>query len=242
MTTSYDFEKIRQQQHHLPDPAMQDEKFQAMLAQCRAFTLTSDERMYALHTAVQYLVHAKIPGAMVECGVWQGGSCMNIALTLQQQHVCDRDIYLFDTFEGMTPPESMDVDLLNRSATALLETPTESASTQCVAALEIVQRNMLSTRYPAEKIHYIPGAVETTLPARAPAQIALLRLDTDWYASTKQELTHLYPRLASGGVLIIDDYGHWRGARQATDEYFAQQSQKTLMHRIDYSGRLVVKR
>ena len=83
--------------------------------------------------------------------------------------------------------------------------------------------------------------VEETIPAQAPARIALLRLDTDWYVSTRHELEHLWPRLVSGGICIIDDYGHWSGSRQAVDEYLAEHDLQVLMHRLDYTGRLIVK-
>jgi O-methyltransferase len=72
-------------------------------------------------------------------------------------------------------------------------------------------------------------------PGRRPAQIALLRLDTDWYESTKHTLEHLYPRLAPGGVLMIDDYVHWKGSRQATDEYFSKTASPLLLGRVDYT-------
>jgi O-methyltransferase len=83
--------------------------------------------------------------------------------------------------------------------------------------------------------------VERTLPDRAPAEIALLRLDTDWYESTRHELVHLYPRLSAGGVLIVDDYGHWAGAKRAVDEYLGEQAEPLLLHRIDYTGRIAIK-
>jgi hypothetical protein len=102
---------------------------------------------------------------------------------------------------------------------------------------------MTATGYPSNKIHFIKGPVEETIPRQMPSpSIALLRLDTDWYESTKHELIHLFPRLSAGGILIIDDYGHWAGARQAVDEYFAGLPEKYFFHRIDYSGRLIVKR
>ena len=87
-----------------------------------------------------------------------------------------------------------------------------------------------------ERIHFVEGKVEDTIPAHAPERIALLRLDTDWYESTRHELEHLYPRLSRGGVLIIDDYGHWQGARQAVDEYFGD-AHAALLNRIDYTAR-----
>jgi len=105
-----------------------------------------------------------------------------------------------------------------------------------------VQANLGRTGYPAERIHYVKGKVEETIPATLPSRIALLRLDTDWYESTRHELQHLYPLLSTHGVLIIDDYGHWQGARQAVDEYFAASAEPVFLHRVDYTARLVVKR
>jgi hypothetical protein len=109
-----------------------------------------------------------------------------------------------------------------------------------VAAGE-VRAALLSTGYPAERVHLVEGRVEDTLPAAAPDAIALLRLDTDWYAGTKHELETLYPRLSPGGVLILDDYGHYEGARRAVDEYFADAGGRPLLSRIDYTGRVGVK-
>ncbi|MFH1017682.1 MAG: TylF/MycF/NovP-related O-methyltransferase [Pseudomonadota bacterium] len=240
-TDSYDFETTRQQQSHLPDPVLEDPDFLNVLEKSRPFTLTSNERMYALHRAVRYVIDAKIPGDFVECGVWRGGSCMNIALSLMQAGAVDRNIHLFDTFEGMTPPSSEDVDLLGRSAETLLDSPQESEPTKCFASLQEVRRNLASTGYPADRMRFVLGDVEVTIPDQAPERIALLRLDTDWYASTKHELKHLYPRLSRGGILIVDDYGHWRGARKATAEFFATLRPRPFLNRIDYSGCLAVK-
>jgi O-methyltransferase len=100
---------------------------------------------------------------------------------------------------------------------------------------------MASTGYDKQKVHFHQGKVELTIPAAAPDQIALLRLDTDWYESTRHELEHLYPRLSPGGILIIDDYGHWSGARKATDEYIEKYAPSLFLARIDYTGRIAVK-
>ena len=104
-----------------------------------------------------------------------------------------------------------------------------------------VRETLLSTGYPSERLHLVRGPVEETLPTGAPAQLSLLRLDTDWYESTAHELRHLYPRLSTGGVLIIDDYGHWEDARRAVDEYFDSEAAPLLLNRIDYTGRVAVK-
>jgi hypothetical protein len=153
-----------------------------------------------------------------------------------------RLLYLFDTFEGMTPPPPLDVDLNGNAAADMMnQGPRETNEFWAYASLEDVQANMLRTSYPNEKFVFVKGDVAETLPSRAPEQIALLRLDTDWYESTRHELETLFPRLAPNGVLIIDDYGHFEGARKAVDEYFATLDRPYLMNRVDYTGRLIIK-
>jgi hypothetical protein len=210
------------------------------------YTMTTVERVFALMQAVQYVVNARIPGSIVECGVWRGGSMMAVAKTLVQMGQMDRDLYLFDTFEGMTKPGAVDVSFTGEPAAAQYEHARRAASDDshsdwCYAPLADVRRNMLSTGYNAQHVHFVKGKVEDTIPAAAPDTIALLRLDTDWYASTHHELTHLYPRLSVGGVLIIDDYGYWEGSRRATDDYFRQLGSPIYLARIDHSARVAVK-
>lgn len=201
------------------------------------FTMTSKERVFALRQSVEYLVQNEIGGAIVECGVWKGGSMMAIARTLHELKVIDRALYLFDTFEGMSEPTAEDVDRASVPAREHLKTMAERYR----AEVEGVRKNLLMTGYPEEKIFLVKGKVEETIPGAAPDRIALLRLDTDWYESTHHELRHLYPRLVTGGVLIIDDYGHWAGARKAVDTYFAERGLRPLLQRIDYTGRICVK-
>lgn len=199
------------------------------------YTMTSTERIHALIHAVRHIVQNGIPGDMVECGVWKGGSVMAMALTLLQLGERDRAIYLFDTFSGMTAPSDRDVDYEGQQAGVILD------SVRCEAPQQEVENAVFSTGYAREKVHFVRGRVEETIPAHAPESIALLRLDTDWYESTQHELFHLFPRLVRGGVIIIDDYGHWRGARQAVDEYIAQNEVPLFLHRIDYTGRIAIK-
>src|SRR5262249_33819776 len=150
-----------------------------------------------------------------ECGVWRGGSMMAVARTLLEANAPNRDLYLFDTYEGMSAPTDADRDLSGQAARKLLEDSSrDEAEVWCYADMADVQRNVGLTGYPNELLHFVEGKVEDTIPEEAPAEIGLLRLDTDWYESTKHELEHLYPRLRNGGVLIIDDYGHWQGARK----------------------------
>ena len=168
---------------------------------------------------------------------------MAVALTLESLKVRDRDLHLFDTFEGMPRPQEVDVDMHGNSAMPVWEYTQigEDSSDFCRATLADVQAAMASTGYDKEKVHFHVGKVEVTIPSAAPDRIALLRLDTDWYESTRHELEHLYPRLSSGGILIIDDYGHWRGSQKAMDEYTEKYAPPLFLSRIDYTGRIAVK-
>jgi hypothetical protein len=215
----------------------------ALIARVKPFTMTSKERVFALRAAVRYVVANGIAGDFVECGVWRGGSSMAMALTLLELGVAERELHLFDTFEGMPPPQEVDARFDGVSAQTLLDRNEKTTDNPywAIAALEDVQRNLTATGYPAERLHYIKGLVEQTIPAHAPAQIALLRLDTDWYESTRHELVHLYDRVTTGGVIIIDDYGWYSGARKAVDEFFAMRGLHPLLQRIDRTGRLLIK-
>jgi hypothetical protein len=222
----------------LPDLS---EPQRSIIMAAKPFTMTTMERMAALISAVTYVTQNQTAGDIAECGVWRGGSMIPVALTLLAHGDRSRSLYLFDTFEGMTPPDEADRDLYGVSAGSQLKRDPQGTGIWCYASLEDVRANMLATGYPKDKIHFLKVKVEDTLPVHSPASLAILRLDTDWYESTRHELIHLYPLLRRQGVLILDDYGHWRGARKAVDEYFAELGGGVYLHRIDYAGRLVIK-
>ena len=210
----------------------------------RPYTMTSDQRVAALCDAVRYVVSNRIPGDIVECGVWKGGSMMAVARTLLESRDNTRHLHLFDTFDGMTAPTGEDVALTGETAADLMAASTDredAESVWCRAPLDVVRQAMASVGYDGSKIHYIEGRVEDTIPDSAPERIALLRLDTDWYESTRHEMIHLFPRLCVGGVLILDDYGHWLGARRAVDEYLQEHDVPLFLQKIDYTGRYAVK-
>jgi len=209
--------------------------------QVKPYTMTSVEKVITLVRSVQYLLRNEIPGDFLECGVWRGGSMMTIALTLQAAGQTNRELYLYDTFTGMSPPTPKDQRYDGTTAAEIMTIGGPGARVHAYASLDDVKTNLNRTGYPRDRIHYVQGRVEDTLPGTAPASICMLRLDTDWYESTLHELVHLYPRLVTNGVLIIDDYGHWRGSQQATDEYFRQLHPAPFLNRIDYSGRLAIK-
>jgi SAM-dependent methyltransferase len=220
-----------------------DEVFMSFFDRCKPYTMTSIERLYGLYQAVAYLQRHEIEGDIVECGVWRGGSMMMVALSLMHFRGIERDLYLFDTFAGM--PEPTDEDYKIGESTAAHEKweqlKSEDGSQWNYASVDEVRASMLSTGYMPERLHLVQGMVEDTLPQQAPERIALLRLDTDFYASTVHEFQHLYPRLAGQGVLIIDDFGTWAGSAQATQEYFEGNNIVMLLNRLDPGGRIGVK-
>lgn len=228
--------------HRLPVEATSEDA--ELIAALRPFTMTSGERLWSLINAVRYVVDTRIPGDLVECGVWRGGSVMAMAHQLVRMGVTDRHIWLYDTFAGMTEPTTHDVETATgMTASDMLANTarTEGNNVWCIADEADVRRNIASTGYPMDNFTLVVGDVVQTLPKTSPESIALLRLDTDWYESTRVSLEHLYPRLSLGGVCILDDYGHWKGARHAVDEYFAARGLRPYMHAIDFSGRVFLK-
>ena len=212
---------------------------------CRSvgpYTMTSPERIFALRQSVLHILKHNVPGDVVECGVWKGGSMMAVARTLLAGGDTTRNLHLFDTFEGMSSPTAADVNYRGETAPDLLSQSQNSTDwIRACGPLDEVKENMAATGYPPDQVAYVKGRVEDTIPQYAPDRIALLRLDTDWYESTRHELDHLYPRLSPNGILIIDDYGHWTGAKKAVDEYLEELGIPLLLCRIDYTGRIAVK-
>lgn len=206
-------------------------------------TMLSPDRVYAFMQATRHVVQTNVPGAIVECGVWKGGAVMASLLTMRQLHRSDREYFLYDTFEGMPPPSDADKQFDGETLAAEFARRRLSANTSswCRGEISEVEQNIRATGYDSSRIQFVKGRVEETIPGVMPERIAVLRLDTDWYASTRHELEHLYPRVSPGGVLIVDDYGHWQGARRAVDEYFTSHGIPMLLHRTDYTGRVGVK-
>ena len=209
-------------------------EFLELYDRCRPYTMTSIERMYALYVSVRHMIEREVAGDVVECGVFAGGSAMLAALTLQRFGDDTRRVWLYDTFTGMSEPTAPDGAEWERNQRG-------EVNLWCYASRADVEENMALTEFPADRAVFVPGKVEETIPANAPERIALLRLDTDWYESTYHELVHLYPRLEAGGVLILDDYGHFEGARRAVDRYFDESGARPLLTRVDYTARVGVK-
>jgi len=213
-----------------------------LISRASKYSMTGIVRMWALIQAFKHVQENDILGDYVECGVWKGGNLILLS-GLQESIDTKRTIYGFDTFSGMTTPTNHDVDYRGNFASEMMQSETKidgENSIHAAASLALVNINLLENN--AKNVKLIEGDVAVTLsqPKNLPKKIALLRLDTDWYESTKVELETLYPLLEPGGVLIIDDYGHFSGARKAVDEYFKDQD--IWMHYVDYTCRLVIKK
>ena len=195
---------------------------------CKQNTMVSEHHFVFLDSIIQEVNEARMPGDIVECGVWKGG-CSMWMMTCQKKYDMNRDFYLYDTFDGMTFPDS------DKDAKEAVETYTKikdgvygrpydkwhKQNKWAYAPLDIVKNNIASTQYDESKIHYVVGDVCETLATVVPEQISILRLDTDWYSSTKKELEVLFPHVIKGGYIIVDDYYSWKGSRTATDEFLA---------------------
>lgn len=227
-----------------PAPALPgdyDDAMREIWPRVKDRTMTGHQKIFSLIQAVEYLDRHQIPGAIVECGVWRGGSMLAVAEMLVRLGSLDRDLFLFDTYAGMAEPTERDVHIWNGiRAKTLLDDKIGGAPIWEVASLEDVRSAFDAVPYPNSRLHFVEGRVQDTIPDAAPGEIALLRLDTDWYESTRHELEHLYHRLSPGGVLIIDDYGSWQGSKDATDEFLAQTGEPLLLVRVD-RGRMAVK-
>jgi hypothetical protein len=225
--------------------------FDDIFGRSRSYTMTSKEVMFSTYQAACYVAQRGIPGDIVECGVWRGGSALLASLAVRAHDkptprrgwfaraAPKRRTWLYDTFEGMTAPTDEDVDLTGVAASEYMGTYADDGR-WCYADEADVRGVFASEGFADDDIRVVKGDVCETLRQTRPERIALLRLDTDWYESTLAELELLYPRLSPGGVLIIDDYGHWAGARKAVDEFFEREP-PLLLNRIGYAVRVAIK-
>ena len=207
------------------------------------YTMTSYERAITLWQQVRYLDRAGIPGCLVECGTWHGGASGMMALAHLASEKPVRSLHLFDSFAGLPEPDGeRDGDIAIRYADHRASGNLESVG-QCVGCLD-VNKHLIDEiiKYPPQLTHYHVGWFQDTVPAVAGkiGSVALLRLDGDWYESTKICLEAFYPYVSSGGIVVIDDYGKWPGCRRAIDEFMDGLERPLLLNHIDASGRYII--
>ena len=187
----------------------------------KKLSMVSVDRLMAVISSTKYIIENNIEGDFVECGVWRGGCALAMAMILNDYKV-NRKIYLYDTFEGMTSPGKEDLGFDGSQPLKIFkEYQKENHNEWCFASIEDVQHQFKKLNLNSNVI-FVKGDVVKTLSEKEnlPEKIALLRLDTDWYESTKMEMNVLYPKLIKNGVLLIDDYADWQGCKRAIDEYF----------------------
>jgi len=195
---------------------------------CRQYSALSRERLLNNLDMISYVNARSIDGDIVEVGVFKGGSMLAF---IRGGSPIVRHYYLYDTFTGMTPPSDLDRDYNGDTAASLIA---QNTDVLCISSLSEVKQNISKNCSLDEKyIHYQVGDIMKN--TFYPEKIAVLRLDTDWYESTAFELANFYDKVVSGGVVIIDDYGHWQGCRRAVDEFLVGHPEITLLN-IDYTG------
>jgi len=207
-------------------------------------TMVSPERLWTTLMACKHAIEREIDGDFVECGVWRGGNAM-VAAEMFKLYGVSKKVWLFDTFRGMTAPTDADVKFSNGVAAQnkYVSTGRGTHNEWCYASLDDVKNNFIQRGLMSAKVIFVEGDVCQTLSnsGHMPTSICVLRLDTDWYESTKKELEVLYPRLSVGGSLILDDYGHWSGTKKATDEYFETYGNRPFLQYTDHPSRISVK-
>ena len=231
--------------HLLPVEATDKDREIIDYVSSRKLTMVSVPRLWSAINAVKYVIENDIDGDIIECGTWRGGCALAMKMTIDALK-SPKKLYILDTFAGMTAPTDQDLEASSKQSAEQRYNSSISGNinTWCYASLEDVRSNFANASC-LENVEFVKGDVLKTLKDRdvlgALGSLSVVRLDTDWYESTKIELETLYPRLSSNGILLIDDYGHWEGARKAVDEYFVTQKSKPLSWVIDYTGRGIVK-
>jgi O-methyltransferase len=221
-------------------PRYVEPHFLELLKKYRDKTMVPWGGLHMVYRSAQYVARNHVPGAIVECGVWRGGCSLLMAEAIAAVGRTDYDFYLYDTFAGMSEPAAVDTSSFGDAKTFWRKASKKYDTVDwCYASLEEVRGNIAQAAYPQDRFRCIVGKVEDTIPATVPEQIALLRLDTDWYESTRHEMAHLFPRLSKGAVFVCDDYGFWAGAKQAVDEYLASLSTPFLLIVDSGTGRAI---
>jgi hypothetical protein len=205
-------------------PGLSDAQLAEILQTVRPYTMVSEAGIALVAREAVRLIAEKIPGVLVECGVWKGGS--SLAMLLAQRMVFGRvvrPVYLLDSFEGLPPVTARDGPLANdwqRQAN-----PT-TFHDNCRASREELTATLNRLGFTAEEARVIPGWFEQTVPDLAAALqadgIALLRLDGDWYDSTMVCLERLVPITAEDGLIVVDDYYAWDGCARALHDFLSR--------------------
>jgi O-methyltransferase len=192
------------------------------------YTMVRNRNLVNLYRLVQELGRRGVPGDIVECGTWNGGSAAMMALALSKDPTgAKRSLWLFDSFEGLPPPGQLDGTLeqehyfegLNKGSQAMV--------------LEAFRKVLA----PTHNLHVVKGWFEDTLPRAEVQQISLLHIDADWFESVKLVLDTFYDRVSPGGYLVLDDFDYWEGCKRALDAFCQERDiGKLEIQKVDRYG------
>jgi len=178
------------------------------------YTMVTNAHLVNLYDLVQKVNALNLPGDLVECGVWNGGSAALMAVSCREDEYWRkrRNLWLFDSFQGLPKPGKKDG-----------KRATDSFSEGwCKGSIKKVQRVFAGFGISMEQVIVVPGWFDSTLRTAAVEQIALLHIDADWYDSVKVALETFYDKIVPGGFVILDDYGYWPGCVEAVDDFLRE--------------------
>jgi O-methyltransferase len=193
-----------------------------------AHTMIGLKRLNNLQFCVEDVIEKGVTGDSIETGVWRGGACIFMRAILKARNICDRYVWVADSFEGLPPPspDKYPADLNSQL----------HAAKELAVPLEEVRANFEEYGLLDQQVQFLKGWFRETLPVAPIERLAVLRLDGDMYESTMDALVYLYPRLSVGGYVIIDDYGAVAACRQAVDNFRRQLGITEELREIDWTG------
>lgn len=197
------------------------------LSVVRPYTLLDFERLSTLRRLVERIIAEGVPGSLVECGSWRGGSGALIGAVARRDE--SRHVWLLDSWEGF-PASTSDLDVASNGFVG--------TAGACAAPREDAERVLGLLHQRPEAVDLVQGWFEDSIPQvkERMGKIALLHLDGDLYQSTKTCLEELYPAVVPGGFVVIDDYGDWKGCRKAVDEYLSAHGIDVDLVEVDWTG------
>jgi O-methyltransferase len=192
-----------------------------------AHTMIGMRRLDNLQHCVETALAERVPGDLIETGVWRGGATVLMRAVLAARGDTGRTVWVADSFEGLPPPDA--------------RYPADAGDTHhAIDYLRVSEEDVRETfrRYGLldAQVRFLKGWFRDTLPSAPIERLAVLRLDGDMYASTMDALDALYPRLSPGGFAIVDDYGAIPACRQATDDYRSRHGVSERLEAIDWTG------
>jgi O-methyltransferase len=187
------------------------------------YTLVGPERLHNLFNLARRIEAEHIPGDVIECGVYKGGTAAILA-RLATQSKMGRTVWLLDSFQGMPPTTDSDGDAAMEWIGKLSTSPDEVKEVLKLAGADL------------DRVRIVPGFFEETFKEITIPRVALLNLDCDWYESVRLCLHKFYDSVVTGGFISIDDYGYWPGCKLAVDEFFDQRGLPYTLQEVDSSG------